>query len=114
MATVQDDRIRMATKLRVVFLVRVLEGGEQGFRDAYEQIRTAVAKVPGHLVDQLGEPVDGSRQWVITSEWEQPEDFYAWQKSEEHRALVAPLRAWVESTESLRFNVVRETRGGRG
>jgi heme-degrading monooxygenase HmoA len=114
MATVQDAPIRMATKMRVVFLVRVAEGGEQGFRDAYERIRTAVAEVPGHLVDQLGEPVDGSRQWVITSEWERPEDFYAWQQSEEHRELVAPLRAWVESTESLRFRVVRETRGGRG
>ncbi|MER5377954.1 MULTISPECIES: antibiotic biosynthesis monooxygenase family protein [unclassified Streptomyces] len=102
---------RPAEKLSVVYTVRVIEGGEQGFLELYEQIRKSVARTPGHIVEKLGEPVDDSRQWVITSEWETPEHFFAWQQSEEHRALVAPLRQWVDSTQSLRFRVVKETAG---
>lgn len=100
-----------AEKLGVVFTVRVIEGGEQGFLELYDRIRKSVAATPGHIVERLGEPVDDSRQWVITSEWETAEHFFAWQQSEEHRALVAPLRQWVDSTQSLRFRVVKETQG---
>ncbi|MBT2365687.1 antibiotic biosynthesis monooxygenase [Streptomyces sp. ISL-10] len=107
MGTVQNGRT--AEKLSVVFAVRVIEGGEQGFLEMYEQMRKSVARTPGHLVERLGEPVDDSRLWVITSEWETPEHFFAWQQSEDHRALVAPLRKWVDSTQSLRFRVVKET-----
>ncbi|MEU2283692.1 antibiotic biosynthesis monooxygenase family protein [Streptomyces sp. NPDC013178] len=109
MGTKQNGR--SAEKLCVVFTVRVVEGGEQGFLDLYDQIRKSVARTPGHIVERLGEPVDDSRQWVITSEWETPEHFFAWQQSEEHRAMVAPLRQWVDSTQSLRFRVVKETAG---
>ncbi|MEU2428396.1 MULTISPECIES: antibiotic biosynthesis monooxygenase [unclassified Streptomyces] len=107
MGTVQNGR--SAEKLSVVFAVHVIEGGEQGFLDMYEQIRKSVARTPGHIIDRLGAPVDGTRQWVITSEWETAEDFFAWQQSEEHRELVAPLRKWVDATQSLRFRVVKET-----
>ncbi|MFF8843920.1 antibiotic biosynthesis monooxygenase family protein [Streptomyces sp. NPDC015127] len=107
MGTVQNGQT--AERLSVVFAVRVIEGGEQGFLEMYEQMRKSVARTPGHIVERLGQPVDDSRQWVITSEWETPEHFFAWQQSEEHRALVAPLRRWVEATQSLRFQVVKET-----
>jgi heme-degrading monooxygenase HmoA len=100
-----------ADKLSVVFAVQVVEGGEQGFLEVYERIRKSVADVPGHLIDRLGEPIDGSRQWVISSEWETPEHFFAWQQGEDHRALVAPLREWVDQTQSLRFRVIQETVG---
>lgn len=106
MGTAQRDQ---SAKLSVVFAVHVIEGGERGFLEMYDQIRKSVASTPGHIVERLGEPVDGSRQWVITSEWETPEHFFAWQQSAEHRALVAPLREWVDSTQSLRFRVVKET-----
>ncbi|MEU2779882.1 antibiotic biosynthesis monooxygenase family protein [Streptomyces sp. NPDC007162] len=102
---------RPADRLSVVFTVRVIEGGEQGFLEAYDQLRESVARTPGHIVERLGAPVDDSRQWVITSEWQTAGHFFAWQQSAEHRALVAPLRRWVDSTQSLRFRVVKETEG---
>jgi heme oxygenase (mycobilin-producing) len=107
MGTVKNGR--SAERLSVVFAVRVIEGGEQGFLEMYEQMRKAVARTPGHISERLGAPVDDSRQWVITSEWETPEHFFAWQQSEDHRELAAPLRTWVDSTQSLRFRVVKET-----
>ncbi|MFJ3233942.1 antibiotic biosynthesis monooxygenase family protein [Streptomyces sp. NPDC086787] len=100
---------RSGDKLNVVFTVRVIEGGEEGFLSVYEQLRKSVARTPGHVIERLGAPVDDSRQWVITSEWETAEAFFAWAKSEEHQKLVAPLREWVDSTQSLRFRVVQET-----
>ncbi|MFF9769113.1 antibiotic biosynthesis monooxygenase family protein [Streptomyces sp. NPDC053086] len=100
-----------AEKLNVVFAVRVVEGGEQGFLDLYEQLRKSVAGTPGHIIERLGEPADDSRQWVITSEWESAEAFFAWQQSEEHQELVAPLRQWVDQRQSLRFRVIKETKG---
>ncbi|MCX4791321.1 MULTISPECIES: antibiotic biosynthesis monooxygenase family protein [unclassified Streptomyces] len=100
-----------ADRLSVVYTVHVVEGGEQGFLDAYERIRKSVASVPGHIIERLGEPVDDSRQWVIASEWETPEHFFAWQQGEDHRELLAPLRDWVDQTQSLRYRVIRETVG---
>ncbi|MFE4330893.1 antibiotic biosynthesis monooxygenase family protein [Streptomyces sp. NPDC056831] len=102
---------RSADRLSVVYTVHVIEGGEQGFLEAYEQIRKSVAGVPGHIIDRLGEPIDDSRQWVITSEWETPDHFFAWQQGEDHRALLTPLRAWVDQTLSLRYRVIQETVG---
>ncbi|MGW4033156.1 antibiotic biosynthesis monooxygenase family protein [Streptomyces sp. NPDC004838] len=96
-------------RLSVVYAVHVVEGGEEGFREVYDRIRKSVAGVPGHIVDRLGEPIDDSRQWVITSEWETPEHFFAWLRGDDHRALLAPLRAWVDQTQSLRYRVVQET-----
>ncbi|MEU6091813.1 antibiotic biosynthesis monooxygenase family protein [Streptomyces sp. NPDC047085] len=100
-----------AERMGVVFAVRVIEGGEQGFLDLYEQLRKSVASTPGHIVERLGEPVDDSRMWVITSEWETPEHFFAWQQSEEHQELVAPLRQWVDQRQSMRFRIIKETKG---
>ncbi|GAA3138219.1 antibiotic biosynthesis monooxygenase family protein [Streptomyces echinatus] len=102
---------RTAEKLNVVFAVRVIEGGEQGFLDLYERLRKSVAGTPGHIVERLGAPADDSRQWVITSEWESADAFFAWQQSEEHQELVAPLREFVDQRQSLRFRVVKETKG---
>ncbi|UFR06287.1 antibiotic biosynthesis monooxygenase [Streptomyces sp. Go40/10] len=106
-----NDKGLTAEKLNVVFAVRVIEGGEQGFLDLYEHLRKSVAGTPGHIVERLGEPVDGSRQWVITSEWRSAEDFFAWQQSAEHQELVAPLREWVDQRQSMRFRIVKETKG---
>ncbi len=68
-----------AEKLNVVFAVRVVEGGEQGFLDLYE--------------------------------WRSAEDFFAWQQSAEHQELVAPLREFVDQRQSMRFRVIKETKG---
>ncbi|MFI9587526.1 antibiotic biosynthesis monooxygenase family protein [Streptomyces sp. NPDC052236] len=102
-----------ADRLSVVYAVHVVEGGEQGFLEVYERIRKSVADVPGHIIDRLGEPIDDSRQWVITSEWETPEHFFAWQQGEDHQALVDPLREWVDHRQSLRYRVILETVGGK-
>ncbi len=98
-----------ACKTRVLFLVRVAEGAEQRFVDAYDSIRHEVANVPGHLLDQVCQSTDDSRQWLITSEWESPEHFLAWERGDAHREMVKPLRDCLVQRQSMRFTIVRET-----
>ncbi|MCG7202758.1 SchA/CurD-like domain-containing protein [Streptomyces arenae] len=99
------------SRLRVVLLVDVHDGAQQQFLEAYEQLCSQVAKVPGHVSDQLCQSIENPSQWLITSEWESAPPFLAWVNSEEHVEMVKPLHNCVRDTRSLRFHVVRETGG---
>ncbi|MEV6841476.1 SchA/CurD-like domain-containing protein [Streptomyces sp. NPDC051133] len=98
--------------LRVVLLVDVHDGAQQQFLEAYEQLGKQVAKVPGHVSDQLCQSIENPSQWLITSEWESAPPFLAWVNSEEHVRMVEPLHSCVRDTRSLRFHIVRETGTG--
>ncbi|MFD7435620.1 TcmI family type II polyketide cyclase [Streptomyces sp. NPDC059861] len=98
--------------LRVVLLVDVYDGAQQQFLEAYEQLCNQVAKVPGHISDQLCQSIENPSQWLITSEWESAPPFLAWVNSEEHVQMVQPMHSCIRDTRSLRFHVVREM--GRG
>ncbi|WP_055490540.1 SchA/CurD-like domain-containing protein [Streptomyces sp. TP-A0356] len=97
------------SRLRVVLLVDVYDGAQQQFLEAYEQLCSQVASVPGHVSDQLCQSIDNPSQWLITSEWESAPPFLAWVSSEEHVQMVKPLHGCVRDTRSLRFHIVRET-----
>ena len=97
------------SRLRVVLLLDVLDGQQERFLEAYEQIRHQVAAVPGHINDQLCQSLGNASQWLITSEWESSEPFLDWVDSAAHRKLVEPLHDCVNDTKSLRFVIARET-----
>ncbi|MDH6114997.1 quinol monooxygenase YgiN [Kitasatospora sp. MAP12-15] len=96
-------------RLRVVLLLDVLDGHQERFLAAYEQIRHQVADVPGHVSDQLCQSLGNSSQWLITSEWESAEPFLDWVESPAHIKMVEPLHGCVRDTHSLRFVIARET-----
>jgi heme-degrading monooxygenase HmoA len=101
-------------KGRVVFIVRVKPGMEEAFLKAYESIRYEVAQgVKGHIVDQVCQSPEDPDRWVITSEWESLDDFYAWESTEEHRDLAAPMRECMAEAQSLKFVVREETSAGQ-
>jgi heme-degrading monooxygenase HmoA len=97
------------SRLRVLFLMDVLDDHQERFLEAYERIRHQVADVPGHISDQLCRSLGNSSQWLITSEWESSEPFLAWVDSPAHRELVAPMSACLGSNSSLRYVILRET-----
>jgi heme oxygenase (mycobilin-producing) len=100
----------MAKKGRVVFLIRLKPNSQEAFLQGYEAIRHEVAEgVQGHLVDQVCQSPDDPDSWVITSEWESLEDFLAWERTEEHRETVKPMRECMAEARSLKFEVVQET-----
>lgn len=98
------------SKGRVVFLIRVKPGMQEAFLQGYELIRHDVAEgVAGHLVDQVCQSPDDPDSWVITSEWESLEHFLTWERTEEHRDLVKPMRECMAEARSLKFVVRAET-----
>ena len=115
MSTVYDTKPRAAetetetSRLRVVLLLDVLDGQQEQFLAAYDQIRLQVADVTGHISDQLCQSLGNASQWLITSEWESAEPFLEWVDSAAHRAMVEPLHDCVADTRSLRFLIARET-----
>ena len=97
-------------KGRVVFLIRLKSGRQDDFLRAYEAIRQDVAQgVKGHLVDQVCQSPDDLESWLITSEWESLDDFLNWERTEEHRELVKPMRECMAEARSLKFIVREET-----
>ncbi|MCE6997190.1 antibiotic biosynthesis monooxygenase [Saccharothrix sp. S26] len=95
--------------LRVLFHLRLTEGAEQRFLDAYDAIRHRVAAVDGYLSDQVCQSADDPAEWLVLSEWASPAHFLAWEAGPEHRALAAPLVACAVSRRSLRYEVRRAT-----
>ncbi|EFE76299.1 antibiotic biosynthesis monooxygenase [Streptomyces filamentosus] len=99
---------------RVVFLIRVPEDRQRDFLDAYEKIRFLVAGgVPGHIRDQVCQSATDPEQWLITSEWRAITDFEVWEKSQDHRDLVKPMRDCFTEARSLRFHIRTSTASDR-
>lgn len=101
-----------AARARVVFLIRVPQDRTEQFLDAYSKVRFAVAEgVDGHICDQVCRAEHDPEQWMITSEWTSIDAFSAWERSPDHRSLVAPMRECFTDGRSLRFVIHAETRG---
>lgn len=98
-------------RLRVVFMLRVAAMAQQQFLDAYQRIRHQVARVEGHLCDQLCQSTTDPAEWMIVSEWQTPEHFFAWERDPGHRELAAPLVACTTDRRSLRYLVQHQTLG---
>lgn len=98
-----------ASRLRVLFLMDVLDEHQERFLEAYERVRHQVAGLPGHISDQLCQSLGNSSQWLITSEWQSSEQFLAWVDSPAHRELMAPMSACLGSRSSLRYLIMQET-----
>jgi quercetin dioxygenase-like cupin family protein/heme-degrading monooxygenase HmoA len=96
-------------RARILFSVRVAEAKRAEFLAAYEKVRHSVARVPGHVRDQICQGSDDPDQWLITSEWTSLADFYAWEKSEQHREVVRPMRDCYTEPQFQSFAVVAET-----
>ncbi|MEU4240817.1 antibiotic biosynthesis monooxygenase family protein [Actinoplanes sp. NPDC026619] len=96
-------------RARILFSVRVAEERRTDFLTAYEKVRYSVAGVPGHVRDQICQSSDDPDQWLITSEWSSLADFFAWEKSDEHREVVRPMRDCYSQPEFRSFSVVAET-----
>lgn len=98
-------------KGRVVFQLRLKPGYQDEFLRAYGAIRNEVAQgVPGHIKDQVCQSPDDDLNWLITSEWENLDDFLTWERTQEHRDLVKPMRGCWDEAKSMKY-VVREETG---
>ncbi|WTO10283.1 antibiotic biosynthesis monooxygenase [Micromonospora sp. NBC_00617] len=97
-------------RARVIFLVRVPAHAPRSSSPRTSQVRHLVADgVPGHPVDQVCRSSTDPEQWLITSEWASLADFESWERTEEHRDLVRPMRECFTDARSLRFHIHAQT-----
>ncbi|WP_225839733.1 cupin domain-containing protein [Streptomyces sp. NK08204] len=98
---------------RILFGMTVAEEKREAFLAAYEKVRFSVAATPGHIRDQICQSPDNPEKWLITSEWTSVADFFAWERSEEHKELVKPMRECYSDPEFRSFTVVAETKAAQ-
>jgi heme-degrading monooxygenase HmoA len=79
--------------VRMVVDVRVRPGSQDELTRAYAALRERAAQEPGLISHQLCESIDDPERWMVISEWETLEASNAWDRSDDHAHLLAPMRA---------------------
>ena len=85
--------------------VRVKPGSQEELTRAYAALRQRVQKQPGLISHQLCESIDDPERWLVISEWDSLESSTAWDRSEEHARLLAPMRACFAQASRAGFHV---------
>ena len=83
--------------IRAVLTMKVKEGREQDFEQAWKNVAEYTRHITGNLRQAL--LIDRSEPgvYVITSDWEDQESFHRFERSEIQDILTASLRAMRES-----------------
>jgi heme-degrading monooxygenase HmoA len=91
--------------VRLVVDVRIKPGSRDELLNAYAALRARVAQEPGLIGHQLCESSEDGERWLVISEWESIERSGAWDASEDHARLLAPLRACFAQANRSSFHV---------
>ncbi len=85
--------------------VRVKPGSQDELKRAYAALRERAADEPGLIDHQLCQALDDPERWLVISEWETAEASTAWDRSEDHARLLAPMRACFAQANRAGFEV---------
>ncbi len=96
----------MSVRLRVD--VRIKPGTEDELVRSYGELIQAARSQAGFIEHQLCQSIEDPGRWMVISEWESIEASNAWDRSEEHGRLLAPMRACFAEASRSAFSV----RGG--
>jgi len=91
--------------VRLIVDVRIKPGSREELLSAYAALRQRVAQEPGLIGHQLCESAEDGERWLVLSEWESREASNAWDASEDHARLLAPLRACFAQASRASFDV---------
>jgi heme-degrading monooxygenase HmoA len=91
--------------VRFILDVRIKPGRREDLARAYAALRQRVEQAPGLLGHQLCESIDDPERWLVISEWESLEASTAWDRSDEHARLIAPMRDCFAEAGSTKFAV---------
>ena len=96
----------MSVRLRVD--VQIKPGTEDELVRSYGELIQAARSQEGFIEHRLCQAIDDPGRWMVISEWESIEASNAWDRSEEHAMLLAPMRACFAEASRTAFSV----RGG--
>lgn len=93
------------SSVRMLVDVRVKPGTQEELARAYAALRARVESQPGLISHQLCACRDDPERWLVLSEWESIEASEAWDRSEDHARLLAPMRACFAAAARAGFDV---------
>lgn len=91
--------------VRLIVDVRIKEGTGEELRGAYAELVARASQQPGLLGHQLCQSIDDPDRWMVISEWESMEQSTAWDRSDDHVRLLAPMRACFAQATRVAFEV---------
>jgi len=94
----KSRKVAERTMIRVTLTMKVKEGREQDFEQAWRNVAEHTRRVPGNLRQALLTNQAEPGVFVITSDWEDHAAFRRFERSEEQDILTSPLRVLRESS----------------
>jgi heme oxygenase (mycobilin-producing) len=91
--------------VRLIVDVRIKPGSEDELRSAYAALVERAQEQPGLIGHQLCQAIDDDDRWLVVSEWDSLDASDAWDRSEEHARLLAPLRACFAQAQRTRLHI---------
>jgi heme-degrading monooxygenase HmoA len=91
--------------VQLVVDVRVKDGMQEALTRAYAELVARASEEPGLIAHQLCQSVDEPDRWLVISEWQGLEESTAWDRSEDHGRLLAPMRACFAQATRAAFEV---------
>jgi len=91
--------------VRLIVDVRVKDGMQEALSRAYAELVARAVEEPGLIAHQLCQSVDEPDRWLVISEWQSLEESTAWDRSEDHGRLLAPMRACFAQAARAAFEV---------
>lgn len=91
--------------VRLVVDVRVKDGMQDELTRAYAALVARAAEETGLIAHQLCQSIDEPDRWLVISEWQSLEESTAWDRSEDHGRLLAPMRACFAQAARAAFEV---------
>lgn len=91
--------------VRMVVDVQVKPGTQDELVRAYRELVETASLQPGFIQHQLCESLDDPERWIVISEWETLEASDSWDRSDEHRRLLAAMRAFFAQADRAGFQI---------
>jgi len=66
---------------RAMFLLRIKPGEEEQFERSWKEAAEDLRQQKGFRSRELIKVLDGAGSYVVLSEWDSPEDYFAWRNS---------------------------------
>jgi heme-degrading monooxygenase HmoA len=92
-------------RLRVLLYLAAPPADPADVEAAYHTISKNLAGTPGLAGNELMRSVQRPTSYLVMSEWDDREAFYAWEQSTGHRETTAPLRPYQEQSWPDRWGV---------
>jgi len=83
------------------------DGSPDAVAQAYHDISDQLRGTPGLIANELLSGIDNPSSFVVLSEWESEEAFFAWEAGPDHRQATAPLRPYQDRRSRGSFGVYR-------